>query len=121
MRIIYKILIFLLITIIGSNVLWGIKYFVVKGERNLAREQLAKVSENKKILLFQKLFVEEVLKADGVVDFETRVLLQNAVKDIGDEEIVKAWNGFLSSKTEFEGQARVKDLLFLLANKVYQE
>ena len=78
-----------------------------------------KINLNKKILAFQKLFVDKVLNANGVVDFSTRVELQNAVTDINNADITKTWNDFLSAKTESEGQIKVKELLSLLATKAY--
>ncbi len=82
-------------------------------------QELKSIKENKNIFAFQKMFIEKVLKSDGTVSFDTRVELQTAIKNIGDESITVAWNAFLSSADEVEGQARVKDLLFLLADKAY--
>ena len=112
------LLIFLLL---ASNIVWGFLYGSRRSQLVEAQNELETVVQNRKILVFQKMFVEKVLKANGVVDFNTRVELQNAVTDIGDEAITETWNAFLAAKTESEGQNRVKDLLSLLASKAYGE
>jgi len=112
------ILIFLLL---ASNIVWGLEYVSKKSQLVKAQNELSTIIQNKKILAFQKLFVEKVLRTNGTVDFNTRVELQNAVTDIHDESITETWNAFLSAKTESEGQNRVKDLLSLLASKAYSK
>lgn len=109
----------LTIILIATNVFWAIKYSSEMDTLNKAQEQLSAVVYNKKMLAFQKLFVDKVLRSNGEVDFDTRVMLQNSVNDTGDQEVIGAWNTFLKSKTEADGQARVKELLSLMASKVY--
>ena len=110
------VLIFLLI---ASNIVWGLQFSSQKTQLNNIKDELAGINQNKKILIFQKMFVEKVLKSNGSVDFNTRVELQNAVTNINDEQITKVWNAFLSAKTEIEGQTAVKELLSQLASRVY--
>lgn len=112
------VLIFLLL---ASNVVWGLQYASKKSQLDIASQELSTITQNKKILAFQKLFVDKVLNANGVVDFNTRVLLQNAVTDIHDEAITETWNAFLSTKTESGGQTKVKELLSLFASKAYSD
>jgi hypothetical protein len=69
---------------------------------------------NEKVLDFTKLFIEKVLKAETEVDFETRLKLENAVRNLGDEEILTQWQKFTESKTEAEAQEEVKNLLEML-------
>lgn len=116
-----KITLVLVIIIFASNIAWGIGYFKEKSALRQAEGEIQTLGQNKKILAFQKLFVNKVLKASGDVDFDTRVMLQNSVNDTGDEAIIAAWNSFLASKTEAEGQERVKELLSLLSSRVYSD
>jgi hypothetical protein len=81
--------------------------------------ELNTIKQNKKVAAFQKLFIDKVLMSNGNVDFNTRVELQNAITDINDPSISKVWDSFLSSKTENDAQLRVKELLSLLASKIY--
>jgi hypothetical protein len=75
-------------------------------------------TKNERIVNFLKLFITKVLKAEGEVDFETRLKLENAVREIQDKEILDQWTKFTESKTEEEAQKNVKDLLEILVNKL---
>ncbi len=70
------------------------------------------------VLNFIKFFIEKVLKAENEVDFETRLKLKNAVRNLSDEEILNQWNKFVESKTENEAQEEAKNLLEMLINKI---
>ena len=94
------------------------KYIETQKELLIAKEALKIQKINAKTLNFTKLFIKEVLKAKTEIDFETRLKLENTVRNIGDEEILKQWNEFLNSKTESEAQDRVKNLLDLLIGKI---
>ena len=94
------------------------KYIEIQKELLIAKEALKIQKINAKTLNFTKLFIKEVLKAKTEIDFETRLKLENTVRNIGDEEILKQWNEFLNSKTESEAQDRVKNLLDLLIGKI---
>ena len=59
-----------------------------------------------------------MLKAEKEIDFETRLKLENAVRNIGDDEILIQWQKFIESKTEAEAQTGVKNLLDLLVDKI---
>jgi hypothetical protein len=69
------------------------------------------------ILIFTRDFIESVLKSDDPVDFETRLRLENAVRKIGDSDILAAWKAFVESPDEFSAQERVVDLLNVLVSK----
>lgn len=73
---------------------------------------------NNKVLNFSKLFIEKVLKAEGEVSFEDRLKLENAVRDIGDQDIFDQWQKFTESQSETQAQEEVKVLLELLVNKI---
>jgi len=71
-----------------------------------------------KVLSFAKLFIEKVLKAEGEIDFETRLELENAVRNIEDNDILFQWQRFVESETEEDAQVEVKNLLELLIDKI---
>ena len=73
---------------------------------------------NGKVLEFAKMFIDKVLKADKEVDFETRLKLETAVRNLSDEEILVQWQKFTEAKTEIQAQAGVKTLLEILVNKI---
>ena len=106
--------IFVVILLVG-NVFFASKYLSAKKESATAI-QVHNVDE--KTLEFAKLFISGVLKADSEVDFETRLKLENMVRNLGDKEILAQWQKFVESKTEVEAQNNVKDLLEVVVNKI---
>ena len=102
----------------AGNVFLGYKYFVEQKQFQQNQTSLETQKFNNKILDFTKLFIQKVLKAQNEVDFETRLKLENAVRDLGDDEILNQWEKFTGSKTETEAQDNVKLLLELLVNKI---
>ena len=112
------ILIIIILILIAGNVFFGLKYSAVQKELKLTRATLETQQTNEKVLEFTKLFIEKVLKTEIEVDFETRLKLENAVRNLGDEEILAQWNRFVDSKTEAEAQTEVKNLLEMLVNKI---
>jgi len=70
------------------------------------------------VLLFMEDFVNSVLDAPGEVDFETRLRLENEVRETKDAEILAAWKAFTDSKSEGDAQKSVVQLLKILVVKL---
>ena len=111
------ILIIILVLLVG-NVFLGSKYFSAQKEFRQAQTALQTQTTNEKVLEFTKLFIKEVLKAEAEVNFDTRLKLENAVRNLGDEEILNQWQKFTESKTEAGAQEEVKNLLEMLVSKI---
>jgi len=111
-------LVIVILILSAGDVFFGVKYFVVQKELRQTQTALETQRTNEKVLDFTKLFIEKVLKAETEVDFETRLKLENAVRDLDDEEILAQWSNFVNSKTESETQNQVKNLLELLVSKI---
>jgi len=105
------------VLIIG-NVFFGLKYFYISKELQEIKLTQIKVELNQKVVNFTTLFIKKVLQTDKEVDFETRLSLENAVRDLKDEDIMAEWTNFIGSKTEIEAQNSVKKLLELLVIKI---
>lgn len=114
-KIIYLIILILLLV---SNFYFVARYRAIEKELQEIKKPVEVQEINTKVLNFTKLFIEKVLKAGGEIDFETRLKLENAVRDIGDPEILAQWQKFVDSKSETEAQQEVKNLLELLVNKI---
>lgn len=71
---------------------------------------------NQPVQLFTKNFIAKVLK--GEVDFETRLKLENEVRELNDKDILITWQKFTAAKSEIEAQMAVKNLLALLSDKL---
>jgi hypothetical protein len=110
-------LIIILILLIG-NIFFSYKYFALQKELETTKADIKTQQINEKTLDFTKLFIEKVLKAETEVDFETRLKLENAVRNLNDEQIFSQWQKFTESKTEAEAQIEVKNLLKMLIDKI---
>lgn len=110
-------IILVLILILG-NVFFAVKYFNTKSTLEQTQEIVESQDKNNKTLVFARLFIEKVLRAENEVDFETRLEMENAVRNLNDEEILGQWQRFTESKTESQAQEEVKNLLGMLINKI---
>ena len=109
----------LVILVLLAAAFWGVKnYLEVKREFQTTKEALKVRQINENILDFAKIFINQVLRAEKEIDFETRLKLEYAVRDLADKEILKQWDNFVNSKTESEAQEQVKNLLEILVNKI---
>ena len=93
------------------------EYTALKKELRTTRAELSARQLNEKVLDFYRLFIVKVLKTEGEVDFETRLQLENAVRELQDDEVLAQWNKFTNSKDEQEAQLEVKNLLEMLVEK----
>lgn len=112
------ILTIIILLLLAGNVFFGAKYFAVKDQLRQTQAALETQTTNGKILRFNKLFISKVLRAKSEIDFETRLRLENTVRDLNDEEILTQWKKFTDSQTEVQSQEEVKNLLEMLANKI---
>ena len=112
------ILAIIILILIAGNIFFGVKYFSAQKELQQTKAIVESENINEKVLSFTKLFIAQVLKADGEVDFETRLKLENAVRDLNDDEILSQWQKFVESQIEEEAQTEVKNLLELLVGKI---
>jgi hypothetical protein len=101
-----------------GNVFFGLYYFTTVKELKDIQSTSSKTELNDKVLDFASMFIKKVLQADKEVDFETRLSLENAVRDLKDDQIMSEWQNFVGSKTETEAQNSVKNLLGILINKI---
>ena len=109
------VVIFLLL---ASDVFFAAQYVNAQRQLRETQVQLEDQRINERTLAFTQLFIEKVLKSETEIDFETRLQLENAVRGIGDEEILAQWQRFTERVNEKDAQQEVKNLLSLLVRKV---
>ena len=114
-----KITLIIILVLLVGCIFFGFKYFSIQKELAQTQTALQTQKTNEEVLAFTKLFIAEVLKAGTEVDFETRLKLENAVRNLGDQEILNQWQRFTDSKTEAGAQDNVKNLLEILVNKIH--
>ena len=110
--------IIIILILIAGNIFFAVQYFSAQEKFNEIKAIAENKSVNEKALNFTKLFIAEVLKAEGEVDFEARLKLENAVRDLNDEKILNQWQKFVNSQTEDSAQEEVKNLLEMLVYKI---
>jgi hypothetical protein len=113
------IIIAIILILLAGNIYFGSRYFSVQKELKETKAAMEVPKINEKILSFTDLFIVKVLKAESEVDFETRLKLETAVRDLNDEEIFNQWQKFTESKTEADAQTEVKNLLETLVSKIH--
>ncbi len=111
------LLIVCLVLLAGSGILL-VRCSQLNRQLRAVSGQIEASKNQSKILDFFQLFVDKVLRSESEIDFETRLKLENAVRDTGDEEVINAWQRFVESKDEQVAQQEVKKLLSLLVQKV---
>jgi len=113
-----KTILIIILILFAGNIFLGVKYFSVVKELRQTQAAPQTQTTNEKVLEFSRLFIGEVLKADSEINFDTRLKLETAVRNLNDEEILNQWQKFVDSKTEAGAQEEVKNLLELLVSKV---
>lgn len=84
-------------------------FLLVKNSQIYQQQQIDKNVSN-----FRNMFIEKVLLSDTAVDFDTRLSLETAVRNLNNPEIFAQWNKFANSQTQSEATAQAKKLLALL-------
>lgn len=113
-----RVIEFVIVALIIGNAFFAYNYFNSYKELQNIKSLETKVELNAKVIDFTSMFIEKVLQAEKEVDFETRLSLENAVRDLKDEEIMNEWTTFIGSKTETDAQNSVKKLLGILIGKI---
>ena len=111
-------IIIIIAALVTGDVFFAYNYFSVKQELQTIKSGESKSALNEKIIDFTSLFIKEVLQANTEVNFETRLSLENAVRELKDAEVMAEWQNFTGSKTEQEAQNSVKKLLGILITKI---
>lgn len=108
----------IVLILLAGNAFFAYSYLNADKELKVLKANESKVETNAKVIEFTSLFIKKVLQADKEVDFETRLSLENSVRDLKDEEIKAEWQNFIASKTESDAQNSVKKLLGILITKI---
>ena len=112
------LIIIILVALLGAGFLIY-KYFSLEKEQE--QETFATerpMTFNEQIMDFTRFFIDNVLKEEQEIDFETRLLLEQKVKELSDPEISRQWNALLQSQTEEQAQQNTAEFLRLLVDKM---
>lgn len=112
------LLVVLFFMLVASNIFFIYKFFYLNQELERLRMTGLQTEINQEVLAFTNMFISEVLRSEKEISFETRLALENKVRDIDDKEIFDQWQVFTESQTEEEAQKEVTKLLEILVNKL---
>ena len=107
------------LVLLGSNLLFALMYFQATKELEGVKAVASSQHYNDLDINFLKLFIKQVIKSNKEVDFDTRLKLENSIRDLKDPELLAQWQKFVGSQNEVDAQTNVKDLLEMLVNKIY--
>ena len=93
-------------------------YYSVSIQLSESQAKLATQKKDERVLSFLDMFINKVIKAKQEIGFEDRLELENAVRQLSDNDVLAQWKKFTDSKTESEAQSNTKDLLVILVNKI---
>ena len=109
------LLIAIIVLLLAGNVYFGYQSASLKKQLTVTTQSQ---ELNTKVVNFTNLFIAKVLQVKDPVSFETRLQLENNIRDIKDDELLNQWNKFVASKSEVEAQTETKNLLQLLVSKI---
>lgn len=114
-----EILLGIIILLVATNFFLIFNIYKLENQINKLKIEQSKLPQpiNRLSLEFLDLFIKKVLKAKEEIDFETKILLENKIRELNDKKILDVWNKFINSKNETEAQNNVKDLLEIIVEK----
>lgn len=96
-------------SLVANEVLF---FNVVKNNKLLQRQE-----EIKRVLDFRNMFTQNVLLSEKEIDFDTRLSMETAVRNLNDQEIFLQWQKFTNSQTKEDATAQAKKMLSLLIER----
>jgi cell shape-determining protein MreC len=111
-----KRIIIIVVILLLFNFYFAWKYF--NARKALSQTLSFSSNLNQNVFNFTKFFIENVIKTDREVSLETRLKMENDVRNLNDKEILEKWEKFVNSKTEDEAQKNVRELLLILVEKI---
>lgn len=107
-----------LITILCISVLANVVLgFLVSDQLNKEYARAQEVEASSRLQEFRDLFDEKILLSDKEVDFETRLQLETAVRNLNDPQVLAQWEKFTQSTSKEEATVQARNLLGLLIKK----
>ncbi|MDP2629574.1 MAG: hypothetical protein Q8P45_02635 [Candidatus Harrisonbacteria bacterium] len=110
-----------ILILVMSNVYFALQVDQLRHELKVQTINQQHQKTSTAVVDFMDFFIDRVLRAEGDIDFETRLKLESDVRQLEDEEILIRWQNFTSSQSEPEAQAAVKELLGILINRIKGE
>lgn len=111
------VLVIIMVLSVAGNIFLVFNNQKLQKDLQFAVSTLRDKENSIRITNFTRMLVRDVLSADKEVNFETRLQLENAVRELNDPEILAQWKKFTESSAEDQAQTEVKILLRMLLDK----
>lgn len=111
-----KKIIFIAIFCVSVLANFALGFYIVNNLETIKRYSLAREASNKNIA-FTSMFIEKVLMAKKDIDFDTRLSLETAVRNLNDQEVFDQWQKFTKATDKEDAGNQAKELLNLLVEK----
>lgn len=108
----------IILALMGGNVYFGLGYRNAQKELHQSQATVETQKTNKKVLEFTDIFIKKVLQTESEIDFDTRLKMENMVRDLDDEAVLGQWQKFTESKSPAQAQKEVRNLLEVLISKM---
>lgn len=113
-KVIYSLVV---VVLFAGMVFFALRCAASLSEVREAKALLERERTNSQMLDFTAMFIDKVVQSKEEVDFETRLALENKVRELNNQAVFDQWNKFTASKTEAAAQVEVKKLLLLLLSE----
>ena len=110
--------ILVLILLIG-NIFFAYQYVAVLRTQGLQqKEQNEKAATRTQVAQFNKFFIDTVINNKSKISPDDRIKLENDMRQIHDENLLKLWDAFVNSKDSKATQENAGKLMAALAGKM---
>lgn len=110
--------ILIIILLFLSTVTFFTVWVLTEQELKTANSNIQVNQINGRVLTFSRLLTDKVLSGDKEVSFEDRLKLENAVRDLNDQEVLSQWQEFTKSDSGVSSQKYFSQLLKTLLAKI---
>jgi len=109
----------LMVLLVILNIFFSIQYTQnVKKQDEVLIAEADKIESRLQTAQFMKFFIDKVLSTNGSISFDDRKKLEEDIKTLGDETLVKQWGIFVSSSDSDVAQQSAVKLMSMLANRM---
>lgn len=109
----------LVLVLLIGNIFFAYQYIgAVRAQGVQQRQQNEKDATRIQIAQFNKFFIDTVVNNKSKISSDDRIKLENDIRQIHDEELLKLWNDFVNGKDSKATQESAAKLMAALAGKI---
>ena|SRR3989338_9266628 len=113
-----SLIIAIIVALTALNLTLAWQWIATAQQTEKLNQEVIRNDKNHKIIVFTQLLTDTVLNQDKEISFEDRLELEQAVRNLNDQEIFDQWQLFTKSTSDAETQKNFIDLIKLLLSKV---